>query len=184
MSTYSAQEALEAHANSDLIVSEVEVQKTLNRMAAEMQEELKEKDPIILIVMNGALFTASELVKRLSFPLQQSYLQVSRYGNETSGADLRWVAKPYDNVKGRNVVVVDDIFDEGYTLKAITEDLHEQGAKRVYSAILVVKKNVKTQVDMPLDFVGLHTDNRFLYGCGMDLFGYWRNLPAIYAIRT
>lgn len=184
MTHFSAQEALDAHANADLIVSEKEVQTALDTMAAAMREELADKDPILLVVMNGALFTASELAKRLPFPLQQSYLQVSRYGNETTGQELRWVAKPYDNVKGRNIVVVDDIFDEGHTLKAISDDLHEQEAKRVYSAILVEKIHDRGRVEMDLDFVGMQTEDRFLYGCGMDVFGYWRNLPAIYAIKT
>jgi hypoxanthine phosphoribosyltransferase len=184
MTQYSAVEAQQAHDNADLIVSEDDVQKALDTMARAMAKDLADKDPILLVVMNGALFTASELAKRLTFPLQQSYLQVSRYGNETSGTELRWVARPFDNVKDRNVVVIDDIYDEGHTLSAIKEDLEEKGAKRVYSAILVEKIHDRPRVEMDLDYVGLQTKDRFLYGCGMDVFGYWRNLPAIYAIRT
>jgi hypoxanthine phosphoribosyltransferase len=85
-------------------------------------------------------------------------------------------------VAGRHVLVLDDILDEGETLAAIRDKLLEMGAARVWSAVLTDKNN---GLDKPIqaDFVGLDVPNRYVFGCGMDAYGLWRNLPAIYALK-
>lgn len=81
------------------------------------------------------------------------------------------------------MLVIDDIFDEGDTLKAIVAEVRRQGAAAVYSAVLVNKRHDRKAAGLTVDFVGLEVPDRYVFGCGMDYKEYWRNLPAIYAVR-
>ena len=92
------------------------------------------------------------------------------------------MAKPDVPIAGRTVLVIDDIFDEGHTLKAIVDDLTQSGAGRVYSAALVNKLHDRKE-DLAVDFIGLDVEDRYVFGCGMDYKEYWRNLPSIYALK-
>jgi len=80
------------------------------------------------------------------------------------------------------VLVVDDILDEGLTLAAIIDYCHEQNARAVYSAVLVEKLHDRKPDDLRADYVGLHVEDRYVFGYGMDYHGYWRNLKGIYAV--
>jgi hypoxanthine phosphoribosyltransferase len=95
---------------------------------------------------------------------------------------LSWRAAPWTSVKGRTVLVVDDILDEGLTLAAIHERMLEQGATACYTAVAADKLNGK-QKPISADFVALTVPDRFVFGYGMDARGAWRNLPAIYAMK-
>ena len=113
-----------------------------------------------------------------------SYLHASRYRLDTNGGVLDWKVKPQENLLGRTVLVIDDILDEGHTLAAIVDYCKMAGVKDVLVAVLVNKQhNRKAQVDFKVDFVGLNVVDRFLFGCGMDYKGYWRNTLAIYAVK-
>ena len=93
-----------------------------------------------------------------------------------------WKVAPRENVKGRVVLVLDDILDEGETLHAIRQRVLALGAAEFHSAVFADKDNGKAK-PMRADFVGMELPNRFVFGYGMDIHGAWRNLPAIYAVR-
>lgn len=178
---------LQVREYSDVLVSEAEVQAALARMAAGIRDRVEGSDPVLLCVMNGGLFTTSELARRLPFPLQMDYLQVSRYREAVRGSTLSWLSRPRTAIAGRSVVVVDDILDRGETLAAVCAWCREEGAEVVLSAVLV-EKMLSDPVAMaarPIaaDYVAIQCPDRYLYGCGMDYRGYWRNLPAIYGVR-
>ena len=96
--------------------------------------------------------------------------------------DRDWIAPPRPAVSGQVVLVVDDIFDEGDTLQAILNAVHQQGAAAVYSAALVNKRHNRKVPGLTVDFIGLEVPDRYVFGCGMDYQEYWRNLPTIYAV--
>jgi hypoxanthine phosphoribosyltransferase len=127
--------------------------------------------------------TAARLLARLRFPLRVGYLHATRYRSGTRGGEIDWIAHPRPAVTGQVVLVVDDIFDEGDTLQAILNDVRRQGAAAVYSAVLVNKRRDRKVPGLTVDFVGLEVSNRYVFGCGMDYQEYWRQLPAIYAVR-
>lgn len=133
--------------------------------------------------MGGAVVFTGHLLPQLKFPLDFDYIHVSRYDDETRGGMVNWKVAPRENVKDRVVLVVDDILDEGHTMAAIRERILAAGAKSFYCAVLVEKAIGK---DKPIraDFVGVTVPNRYVFGCGMDAYGAWRNLPAIYALKT
>ena len=167
---------------AERIASEQEVQRVLDRLAGEIGQALGDDFPLVLPVMGGAVVFAGQLLPKLRFPLEFDYLHVTRYRGNTMGGEMEWRVLPGQNVVGRNVLVLDDILDEGETLAAIRDKLLSMGAARVWSAVLTDKDN---GLDKPIraDFVGLSVPNRYVFGCGMDAYGLWRNLPAIYALK-
>lgn len=168
---------------ADCLRSAEEVDAALTRMAQEITERLEESDPVVYCVMNGGLFVTGKLVERLPFALELDYLHATRYGAESSGGALHWKVRPDRKLKGRTVLLVDDILDEGVTLAELIRYCQEEGAAAVYTAVLVDKMHDRKAAGVKADFVGLEVEDRFLFGCGMDIAGYWRNLPALYAMK-
>ena len=167
---------------SDLIASADEVQAAVQRVAAEIERRLARAYPLVLVVMGGAVVFAGQLLPRLRFPLDFDYVHASRYGAETSGARVEWRVKPPALVRGRAVLVLDDILDHGETMRAIRDGLLEMGATSFHCAVLV-EKMLDKERPISADFIGLRIPDRFVFGCGMDAKGYWRNLPEIRAMR-
>jgi len=168
--------------DAEMIRSADEVQAAVNRVAQAVNTALADQHPLVLSVMGGAVVFTGQLLPMLDFPLDFDYLHVSRYGNEKQGGELHWKVAPRENVRGKIVLVVDDILDEGETLHAIRQRVMELGASKFYSAVFADKENGK---DKPIraNFVGMGLPNRFVFGYGMDIHGAWRNLPAIYAVK-
>ncbi len=178
-------EARQAMAESDCLATAEQVDAALDAMARAITAELADSNPLVYTVMNGGLIIAGRLLARLNFPLEVSYLHASRYGHQLAGNSLLdWRVRPTQELKGRTVLVIDDILDEGHTLKAICAHLREEGAARVLTAVLVDKMHErKASPGMRADFTGLDIPDRFLFGCGMDYKGYWRNAPGIHALK-
>ena len=169
---------------ADCLVSPAAVSAALDRLAGEITQRLGEQNPLVYCVMNGGLITAGALLSRLDFPLEVDYLHATRYGQRLQGAVLDWRVRPTRELSGRQVLVIDDILDEGHTLAAIVDQLRAEGAAAVFSAVLVHKNHArKAQPGMRADFTGIEVADRYVFGCGMDYKGYWRNLPGIYALR-
>jgi hypoxanthine phosphoribosyltransferase len=168
--------------DSDLIADTQQVQAAVERLAVEIEREFGERYPLVLAVMGGAVVFAGQILPRLRFPLDFDYVHASRYGAATQGARVEWRVRPPEIVKGRVVLVLDDILDHGETMAAIRKGLLELGAESVHSAVLVEKK-LNSRKPIAPDFVGLQIPDRFVFGCGMDAKGLWRNLPEIRAMK-
>jgi hypoxanthine phosphoribosyltransferase len=168
--------------DSDLIASAAQVESAVQRVAAEIEQKLGKTYPLVLAVMGGAVVFAGQILPRLRFPLDFDYIHASRYGVMTRGASIEWRVSPPQLAKGRAVLVLDDILDHGETMNAIRNRLLELGATSVHCAVLV-EKVLATPKPIKPDFVGLRIPDRFVFGCGMDAKGYWRNLPEIRAMK-
>lgn len=169
---------------ADTLFTEEQVEAAINRVAQQINEQLHDTNPIVFCVMNGGLIFSGKLLTKLTFPLEQSYLHASRYRNETSGGELFWKAKPEISLMDRNVLIVDDILDEGHTLSAIIEFCQRAGASSVRTAVLMDKQHErKARPGLCADFFGLHCEDRYIFGYGMDYKGYWRNAAGIYAVK-
>ena len=178
------EEIKRAREEADCLADAATVEAALDRMAAEITARLADANPLVYAVMNGGLILAGRILPRLPFPLELAYLHASRYGHAIQGTLLDWRVRPTQDLRGRTVLVLDDILDEGHTLKAIIEHLKDEGAAEVLSAVLVHKlHDRKATPGMRADFSGLDIADRFLFGCGMDYKGYWRNAPGIYAVK-
>jgi len=167
---------------ADRLCDEATVHAAITRLAGEITARLKDRYPLVLAVMGGSIFFAGHLLPRLRFPLEFDYIHASRYGNATSGGRIVWTVAPRENVRDRTVLVLDDILDGGETLAAIRDRVNSLGAAAFHSAVLTDKDIGRDKPIVP-DFVGLKLPNRYVFGCGMDVSGAWRNLPEIYAVK-
>ena len=168
--------------HADLIYDEQQVHVSIRRVADEITARVGSAYPLVLTVMGGGVFFAGQLLPLLRFPLDFDYIHASRYGATTVGRRVSWRIAPPEAVRGRTVLVLDDILDGGDTMAAIRDRVTLQGADTFYCAVLTEKALGRSKPITP-DFVGLQVPDRFVFGCGMDARGYWRNLPGIYALN-
>lgn len=171
-------------AESEVVWTEDEVTAALDRMAAEIRAALGGTNPVVLCVMLGGLIPTARLLGRFEFPLHLDYVHATRYRGETRGSDLHWRARPATPLAGRDVLVIDDILDEGITLAGVLEYCRGEGAKSVRSAVLVDKQHGREKALPRADFTGLEVDDRYVFGCGMDYRDCFRNLRSINAVRS
>ena len=176
------EEALRLLKEAELICDPDCVEREVTRMAREITAAMRDEFPIVLSVMGGAAVFTGQLLPQLAFPLEFGAIEVTRYNNDIQGREITWRLPPRDNVRGRTVLVVDDILDEGITLAAIRETLLKMGANEVLSAVFA-DKDIGREKPVKADFIGVTVPNRYVFGFGMDAYGLWRNLPAIYALK-
>jgi hypoxanthine phosphoribosyltransferase len=175
------EEALDIFKHSEEIVSADAVTASVDRMAAEIRAAIGDTFPLLLSVMGGAAVFTGMLLPKLDFPLEFDYIHLTRYRNATQGGEMQWRVAPAESVKDRVVLVLDDILDEGETMAAIRDRIVDMGATRFLSAVLCEKQTGGNKPLQP-DFRGFEVPNRYVFGCGMDAKGYWRNLPTIRAL--
>jgi hypoxanthine phosphoribosyltransferase len=163
--------------------SSTQIEKALQEMATCIHQDLQDEDPLVLCVMIGGVVLTGKLLTLLDFPLQVDYIHATRYGNKTTGSELQWLVKPRVSLKGRTVLIVDDILDRGVTLAAIVEYCRSQGAKDIRIAVLV-EKNISRNNDavQKADYTGVTVENHYVFGYGMDYKGYLRNAPGIFSV--
>ena len=180
--TLSIQRARDILQQAELLYSAEQVQAALHNVAQQINAKLADQHPLVLSVMGGAVVFSGQLLPLLNFPLDFDYVHVSRYGDARQGGAMHWKVTPHENVRGRVVLALDDILDEGHTLDALRERVMKLGASHFYSAVFADKMHERKK-PIHADFVGLELPNRFVFGYGMDVEGAWRNLPAIYAVK-
>ena len=168
--------------DAQLLCPPESVRAAVERVAREITERLQEEFPVVLSIMGGAAVFTGQLLPLLRFPLEFGAIEVTRYANTTEGRDIAWRLAPRDDVVGRTVLVIDDILDQGVTLGAVRDRLQAMGAKHVWSAVFA-DKDLGREKPVSADFVGIRVPNRYVFGFGMDAYGVWRNLPAVYALK-
>lgn len=176
------EEALTVRAQATEIASQAEVCAALDRLATDISRALRRSCPVLLAVMRGGVFTATALAGRLTWPYEFDYVHLSRYGQALVGGHVEWLVRPRASLRGRHVLIVDDVLDRGQTLVELKAVLAQLEPASVHAAVLV-EKRLGQHVGRPTaDFVGLRVDDRYIFGCGMDYRGFWRGLPALYAV--
>ncbi|MDH5571613.1 MAG: hypoxanthine-guanine phosphoribosyltransferase [Gammaproteobacteria bacterium] len=170
-------------ADADCLYTGEQVAVALDNLAIAITGQMFADNPLVLCVVTGSIIPTGHLLTRLHFPLELDYLHATRYKNTTKGGELDWYSGENLKMAGRNVLIVDDILDEGLTLDAIVEFCKKSGAIKVYTAVLVEKIHDRKKSAIKADFVGLQTEDRYLFGYGMDYEGYFRNANGIYAVK-
>jgi len=157
------------------------IQRVADEVRAEYGRELM--PPLFLTVMNGGMLFATGLALEVGIDFEFDYLHATRYRGRTTGETLVWLHRPHTSLKGRRVLVVDDILDEGNTLVGITQWCRDQGAADVRVAVLCRKVHARLAPGAWADWHGLDVPDNYVYGYGMDFHEQGRNLPAIYALE-
>ena len=167
---------------SSVIYSEIEIKTVIQNIADQVNQTIKTDDLYVLCVMNGALIFAGQLLPRLEKNIQYSYIHATRYAASLTGGPIHWLVKPSKDIEGETVLILDDILDEGITLREIVTTCEAMKAKAIYTAVLFDKDIVKEKSYIP-NFIGLKVPNRFVFGYGLDCKGLGRNLPHLYALN-
>ncbi len=168
--------------DADIVHDEATLRAAIARIGAEITQALAGQPAVFLTVMQGALPFAGELATRIDAPLLFDYVHASRFRGGTEGGELQWLRHPAVAMNGRTVLLVDDILDEGHTLKAIRDHVLAMGAARVLLVVLCEKRHGRTVPGLVADFCGVVVPDRYVFGYGMDFHEQGRNLPAIYAL--
>ncbi len=177
-----ADRAQQVHQGAELLFDEVAVDEAITALAGKVEAESAEDFPLVLCVMNGGLYLTGQLLRHWNFPLTLDYVHATRYRLATLGKDVLWKAYPQNEIRDRNVIIVDDIFDQGYTLEEVKSYCIKHGARKCSSVFLIRKSHKRKVADIDAEFVGLECDDCYVYGVGMDLNGHFRNLSSIYAL--
>jgi len=175
-------DVLKVREEAELLFDRETVDSAVDRLAVRLSVDLVHTHPVVICVMTGGLILTSDLLQRFHFPLELDYVHATRYQGDIVGHDLEFRVVPSTDVHDRTVLVVDDIFDRGTTLAAVTHLLVERGASRVLSAVLM-DKVVAEPRPIQVSYAALRCPDRYVFGRGMDYRGYWRNLAGIYAVN-
>jgi hypoxanthine phosphoribosyltransferase len=173
-------EAWEVLKKADRLYAPADVEAALDRMAGEIAAHLAGADPLLVCIMTGGVVPFGKLLPRLQFPFETDFVHATRYRGALRGGELRWRVEPQVESRGRVVLLIDDILDEGDTLAGIEARYRKDGAIDVFKAVLVVKRRPRS-IDVPIEFKGLDVPDRYVFGYGMDYKGYLRNAPGIFA---
>ncbi len=177
--------ALEILNSSSIIFDEKQIQDAVAEIALKIEAEIENDIPVFLNVMNGGLFFSAMLLSQIKKPFIIDYVHASRYGNATTGTShITWYHQPKaENIVGKNVYILDDILDEGHTLAEVSRYLKSLGAKSC-KIVVLVDKNIGKVKPITADHCGVIAPNKYLFGCGMDIYGLYRQLPSIYAYNN
>jgi len=169
-------------ANSKCLFTLAEVEQGLDAIVKNITHDLKDKRPVVIGVMRGALAIMGHILPRLPFYLEVDYVHASRYQKQLTTGELLWLHEPHIPLAGRSVLLVDDILDQGITLKAISEKCYALGASEVKIAVLCKKVIAGFEPAIAADYIAMLVPDAYVFGYGMDYEGGWRNAPGIYEL--
>ncbi|MFA8301396.1 MAG: hypoxanthine phosphoribosyltransferase [Hyphomicrobiales bacterium] len=158
-----------------------ELDNAVQSIADKINTEMEGKKPLFLVVLNGAFMFASDLLKKITIDCEISFVKLSSYVGTSTTHTVRELIGLDESLKGRNVILVEDIIDTGITMSATIEKMKHMEAADVRIATLLFKPNA-FQKDFKIDYTGMNIPNDFIVGYGLDYDGEGRNLPDIYKI--
>jgi len=169
-----------------MFIPNAEIEQAIDQVAARMDRDFADatddNPPVMLCTLNGAVIYAAELLKRIHFPVVFKAMKLSSYeGTSSTGRVKAELPAGLDSLKGKKVIVVEDIVDTGNTIVAMKELLEGLGVSQMYVSTLLVKPEVYKK-DIPLDYVAMRIPNRFIVGFGLDYNELGRNIKDIYVL--
>ena len=164
-----------------LFISESEILKGIKNVAESIRQDLKEKDPLFVCVLNGAFMFASDLIKQLDFPCEVCFIRLKSYEGTKTEGKVKEIYGLVEDIENRHVVILEDIIDTGYTMFGIIEQLNKRNPASLRIAALLFKKEA-LQIAVKPDYVAIEIPNDFIVGYGLDYEGHGRNLRNIYKI--
>ena len=162
-------------------IAEDQILKEVSRVADEINRDLAGTEPLFLSVLNGSFMFTADLMKRINFPCDISFVKLASYQGTSSSGKVKELVGLNENIEGRTVVIVEDIIDTGFTMKGLVETLRSKNPKDIRIATLLVKPD-KLQVKLDIDYVAMNIPNDFIVGYGLDYDGKGRNYRDIYTV--
>ncbi|MCF0207714.1 MAG: hypoxanthine phosphoribosyltransferase [Bacteroidales bacterium] len=154
----------------------------IKAIAAKMNEDLKDKNPLFLGILNGSFMFVGELFNHLNIDCKISFLKLSSYDGTSSTGNVKRLIGLSESIENRTVVILEDIIDTGITIDNIVKQLSEGKPKEIKIATLLYKSEVYNN-KYPIDYFGFDIPQKFIVGFGLDYDGYGRNFPSIYQVK-
>ena len=167
--------------NFKLSITESEILEKVKNVANKINKDLEGENPVFLSVLNGAFMFTSDLMKYVNIPSEISFIRLSSYSGTESTGCVRSLMGLTTDIKGRTVVIVEDIVDTGLTMLKLLDILNQYEPKQIKICTLLLKPD-KLKVDLNIDYVAMSIPNDFIVGYGLDYDEYGRNLPEIYTV--
>ncbi len=162
-------------------ITEETIKRRVAEVAAQISKDLEGKDPLFLAVLNGSFIFAADLMRGITIPCEITFMRISSYEGTSSTGNVQQLIGLKEDIKGRTVVIIEDIIDSGLTMKHLLETLADKEPADVRIASLLVKPgNLKVKLDVP--YCCFEIPNDFIVGYGLDYDGEGRNLPHIYTV--
>lgn len=165
-----------------LYLTSEKIQAEVQRIADSINNDLKNEDVIFIGILNGAFMFASDLLRRITFTAQVSFVKLTSYQGTVSTGKVKRLIGINEVLKDKTVVVIEDIIDSGTTIESIIDQLRGFMPKHIYVTTLLLKTDTYAK-NLPLDYVGFNIPNDFVVGYGLDYRGFGRNLRNIYRIE-
>jgi len=165
-----------------LSVAENDIQLAVQRVAEQINAELKDDNPLFICVLNGAFMFASDLFKQITIPCEITFIKLSSYEGLYSTGAVKEIMGLNESVVDRTVVIVEDIVDTGVTMERILESLSAKGVRKIRVATFLQKPDALVR-NIKVDYVGIKIPNQFIVGYGLDYDGYGRNLKELYVVE-
>lgn len=163
-------------------IPQEKIENEIHRIASEIKRDMMDKEPLFLVMLNGAFMFAAELFKNLDMPCEMAFVKYKTYeGTHSTGKANALLGLDAQQIKGRNIVIVEDIVDSGFTMSQLLKDLEADGAKSIHIATMMFKPNA-FKFNYKIDYIGMNIGNDFIVGYGLDYNEYGRNLKEIYKI--
>ncbi len=153
----------------------------VEKMAEKMNNDLAGENPLFICILIGSFMFGADLFKRIKINSEITFLRVASYSGDRSTGTVKNIIDLNENIKGRTVVVVEDIVDSGLTINNVLERLKEKSPRRIITATLLLKPDALKE-EVKLDYVGMEIPNDFIVGYGLDYNGFGRNLLDIYSL--
>tara|TARA_B100000035_G_scaffold57827_1_gene46060 strand:- start:34831 stop:35367 length:537 start_codon:yes stop_codon:yes gene_type:complete len=170
--------------HSTIVYKHEEIVDSIDSLASKLNDIYHNKRVMILPVMTGVLTFAGYLLPRLDFDMELDYFHASRYENNKGGDQVKLIYEPQrEKLEGQYILLLDDILDEGHTLKYIKERLKKINPLSIETAVLF-DKHIDKKKPLDADYVGLKVPNFYVYGFGLDFNGIGRNMPHLYAYKA
>ena len=167
-----------------ILVTSEQIRERVRQMGAELAGRLAGLDPLVIAVMRGCVLFLADLLRELPIPLDLEFVYCASYrGSKAGTLEFAHRSTLPAVVRGRHVLVIDDIFDTGRTLTGVVDQLHRLEAAGVTTAVLLAKADAAEPGTRPADLVGFDIQNLFVVGYGLDYNGRYRNLPYIGVLR-
>ncbi|ALC87085.1 MULTISPECIES: hypoxanthine phosphoribosyltransferase [Bacillaceae] len=167
----------------EVLLTEEQIQEKTRELGAALSEEYKDKFPLAIGILKGAMPFMSDLMKRVDTYIEMDYMDVSSYGNATvSSGEVKIVKDLNTSVEGRDILIIEDIIDSGMTLSYLVDLFKYRKAKSIKLVTLLDKPSGR-KVDLQADYVGFEVPDAFVVGYGLDYAEKYRNLPYVGVLK-
>lgn len=163
-------------------ITAAEIDARLKALAIQVENDLVGEVPVFIGVLNGAFMAVSDFVKHYSADCEVSFIKVASYEGTGSTGEVKQLIGLNQSLKGRTVVIIEDIVDTGNTIEELVKIFTGKGVEQLKIATLFFKPQAYTKA-IKLDYIGFEIPNKFIVGYGLDYDGLGRNLPEVYQLK-